>query len=93
MRLPLGTGRPEKGFFLADRSYRRRGSGVATRYYRDCMGFDEFVAWREDRVGITHTHPGSNSNSNTDPDTNSDSNTDAGSNSNTDPDGDPDSIA
>ena len=88
MRLPLGTGRPEKGFFVADRSYSGRSGGVATRYHRDCVGHDEFVAWGEDSGGID-THSDTNTNTNSDPDANSDPN----SNSDGNPDSDPNSIA
>lgn len=84
MRFSLGTGRPEKGFFVADRSYSGRGGGVATRYHRDCVGHDEFLAWREDSGGI-HTHPDTNS------DSDSNTNTNAYSDSNTNADGNPDS--
>ena len=92
MRLPLGTGRPEKGFFVADRSYSGRGGGVATRYHRDCVGYDEFVAWRENSDYI-HTHSGTNSNPNAYSNSNPNANSNAHSNFNSDPDGDPNSIA
>jgi hypothetical protein len=94
MRLPVGTSRPEKGFFVADRSYSGRGGGVATRYHRDCVGYDEFVAWRENSDYI-HTHSGTNSNTNaySNFNTNAYSDTNACSNFNSGPAGDPNSIA